>query len=182
MHYRRRNIMKLVSNVAVITISLLILGAALSADNVIAQQKSMKEQLVGTWTLVSADSVRNDGSKVEVFGSDPKGTLIYTSDGHFALVQMRSDLPKLASKSRDRGTPEENKAVVQGSIAYFGTYAVNEAEKVITLQLEGSTFANLVGGGEQKRLIMSLTADELRFANPRTPSGTTLEVGWKRAR
>jgi hypothetical protein len=72
--------------------------------------------------------------------------------------------------------------VVQGSIAYFGTYAVNEAEKVITLQLEGSTFANLVGGGAQTRLITSLTADELKFVNPRTPSGATLDVGWKRAR
>ena len=174
--------MKLLSNAAVIAISLLILGAALSADNAIAQQKSLKEQLVGTWTLVSADSVGKDGSKAEVFGPNPKGTVIYTSDGHFALVQMRSDLPKLASNSRDRGTPEENKAVVQGSITYFGTYAVNEAEKVITLQLEGSSFANLVGGAEQKRLITSLTADELKFANPRTPSGATLEVCWKRAR
>ncbi len=157
-------------------------GIARFADRYAAQQDSLKEQLVGAWTLVSADIVRNDGSKIEVFGPNPKGTLIYTSDGHFALVQMRSDLPKLASNSRDRGTSEENQAVVQGSITYFGTYAVNEAEKVITLQLEASTFANLVGGGEQKRLITSITADELKFVNPRTPSGSTLEVGWKRAR
>jgi hypothetical protein len=170
------------SSFAVTTISRLTLEAALFADNAVSQQRSPQEQLVGAWTLVSADSVRNDGSKVQVFGLNPKGTLIFTSDGHFALVQMRSDLPKLASDSRDRGTPEENKAVVQGSIAYFGTYAVNEAEKIITLQLEGSTFANLVGGSEQKRLITSLTADELKFVNPRTPSGATLEVGWKRAR
>jgi hypothetical protein len=174
--------MKRLGSFAVTTVSLLILGAVLFAGHAVAQQKSVKEQLVGTWTLVSADSVRSDGSKVEVFGPNPKGILIYTSDGHFALVQMRADLPKLASNSRDRGTPEENKAVVQGSITYFGTYAVNEAEKVITLQLEGSTFANLVGGGEQKRLITSVTADELKFVNPKTPSGSTLEVSWKRAR
>ncbi len=174
--------MKRLGSFAVTTVSLLILGAVSFTGHAVAQQKSVKEQLVGTWTLVSAASVRSDGSKVDVFGPNPKGTLIYTSDGHFALVQMRADLPKLASNSRDRGTPEENKAVVQGSIAYFGTYAVNEAEKVITLQLEGSTFANLVGGGEQKRLITSITADELKFVMPKTPSGSTLEVGWKRAR
>jgi len=40
----------------------------------------------------------------------------------------------------------------------------------------GSTFANILGAGEQKRLITSLTPDELRFTNPRTPSGATLEV------
>src|SRR6266436_3359682 len=106
------NTMKRFSAFAVITVPLLILEAVLLAGDVVAQQKSPREQLVGAWAFVSADSVRNDGSKVEVFGSNPKGTLIFTSDGHFALVQMRADLPKLTSNSRDRGTPEENKAVV----------------------------------------------------------------------
>ena len=45
-----------------------------------------------------------------------KARLSIRAIGHFALVQMRSDLPELASNSRDKGTPEENKAVLQGSI------------------------------------------------------------------
>ena len=170
------------SALAVIIVSMLILGAVLPADDAVAQQKSPREQLVGAWTFVSADSVSSDGRKVEVFGPNPKGTLIFTSDGHFALVQMRADLPKIGLSSRDRGTPEENKAIVQGSIAYFGTYSLNETEKVITLQMEGSTFANLMGAGEQKRIVTSLTADELKFTNPRIPSGATLEVVWRRAK
>src|SRR5512135_2120847 len=171
--------MNRLTNRAVTVISLVILGFALLASDAVAQ--STKSQLVGAWTLVAAENVRADGSKVgvSVFGSNPKGTMIFSSDGHFALIQMRADLPKLASNSRDAGTPEENKAVVQGSIAYFGTYSVNESDKVITVKLEGSTFANL--GGEQKKIITSLTADELKFINPRTPSGATLEVVWKRA-
>jgi hypothetical protein len=108
--------------------------------------------------------------------------LIYTSDGHFAFVNTRSDLPKLASNSRDRGTPEENKAVVQGSLAYFGTYSVNEADKVITVQIEGSTFANMIGRPDQRRIITSLAADELKFTNPATTSGAPLELVWKRAK
>ena len=174
--------MNRLSALAVIIVSMLILGAVLPTDDAVAQQKSPKEQLVGAWTFVSADSVSSDGRRVEVFGSNPKGTLIFTSDGHFALVQMRADLPRIASNSRDRGTPEENKAIVQGSIAYFGTYSLNETEKVVTLQMEGSTFANLMGAGEQKRIVTSLTADELTFTNPRTPSGATLEVVWKRSK
>jgi hypothetical protein len=174
--------MNRLSALAAIIVSMLILGAVLPTDDAVAQQKSPKEHLVGAWTFVSADSVSSDGRRVEVFGSNPKGTLIFTSDGHFALVQMRADLPRIASNSRDRGTLEENKAIVQGSIAYFGTYSLNETEKVITLQMEGSTFANLMGAGEQKRAVTSLTADELTFTNPRTPSGATLEVVWKRAK
>lgn len=159
---------------------LLSLSVVLLVGDAFAQ--SPTEQIVGAWTLVSADTVRPDGSRVQVFGPTPKGIMIFSRDGHFALVQMRAELPRIAANSRDHATPEENKAIVQGSIAYFGTYSVNEAEKVIILKLEGSTFANILGADEQKRLITSLTPDELRFTNPRTPSGATLEVGWKRAK
>ncbi len=68
-----------------------------------------------------------------------------------------------------------------GSIAYYGTYSINEVDKVITPTVEGSTFANMIGT-DQKRIITSLTADELKFTNPRTASGETLEIVWKRAK
>ena len=174
--------MKALSTLAVTTMSLLFLGVVLFVGDALAQQKSLKEQLVGTWKLVSSHNVRNDGGKIDVYGPNANGIVIYTSDGHFALVNTRSDLPKFASNSRDRGTPEEYKAVVQGSIAYFGTYTVNEADKVITAQIEGSTFPNAIGGPDQKRIITSLTADELKFTNPAATSGATLELVWKRAR
>ena len=161
--------------------SLLFLGVVLFAGDALAQQKSLKEQLVGTWKLVSSHNVRNDGSKIDVYGPNANGILIYTSDGHFALVNTRSDLPKFASNSRDRGTPEEYKAVVQGSLAYFGTYSVNEADKVITAQIEGSTFANMIGT-DQKRVVASLTANELKFINPAPSRDGTLELVWKRAK
>jgi hypothetical protein len=40
----------------------------------------------------------------------------------------------------------------------------------------------MIGGAEQKRIVTSLTADELKFTNPRTPAGETLEIVWKRAK
>jgi len=91
---------------AVTVISLVILGFVLSASDAVAQ--SAKSQLVGAWTLVAAESVRADGSKVgvSVLGSNPKGTMMFSSEGHFALIQMRADLPKLASNCRAAGTSE----------------------------------------------------------------------------
>jgi hypothetical protein len=47
------------------------------------------------------------------------------TNGHYIL---RRGQAKFASNNRNEGTPEENKAIVQGSIAHFGTYTVNEAE------------------------------------------------------
>jgi hypothetical protein len=72
-------------------------------------------------------------------------------------------------------------AVVRGSIAYYGTYSVNETEKSMSVTLDGATYVNLLGGA-QKRNITSLTVDELRFSNPRTPSGMTLQTVWQRAK
>jgi hypothetical protein len=163
------------------TVSLVILRVVLPVGDAVAQQKSLKEQLVGTWKIVSVDNVRDDGSKVELFGPNPNGIVIYTVDGHFALWNGRSDLPKFASNRRDKGTAEENKAVVEGSIAYFGTYSVNEADKVITAHIEGSTFPNFAGT-DQKRIITSLTADELKFTNPAGSAGGTLQLVLKRAK
>jgi hypothetical protein len=176
-----RNIMRRLVVLTATTASLPILGGALPTEDAVAQHKSLKEELVGTWMLVSSHNLRSDGSKIDRSGPNPKGILIYTSDGHFVFVNTRSDLPKFASNSRDRGTPEEYKAVVQGSLAYFGTYSVNEADKVISVQIEGSTFANLIGT-DQKRVITSLTANELKFINPAPSRDGTLELVWKRAK
>jgi hypothetical protein len=41
------------------------------------------------------------------------------------MIIARSDL-KFASNNRHVGTPEENKAFVEGRIAYFGTYSAKQ--------------------------------------------------------
>lgn len=162
------------------TVLFSVLGAMLVPTDAAAQ--ASQETIVGAWTMESAQSVQPDGSRVDVFGPNPKGTMIFTRDGRFSLIQMRADLPKIAANSRDQGTPEEYKAIVQGSIAYFGTYIFKEAEKTLLLKLERSTFSNQLAQPEQRRLITALSAEELKFVNPRTPSGMTLEVSWTRAK
>jgi hypothetical protein len=62
------------------------------------------------------------------------------------------------------GTAEENKAIVQGSIAYFGTYSVDEKEGKIKLHYDGSTYPNW-DGEDQTRLI-AVTGDELKIVSP----------------
>ena len=41
-----------------------VLGLALASSSAVSQQQSLKEQLVGSWTYASADTVRPDGSRV----------------------------------------------------------------------------------------------------------------------
>src|SRR5437016_1512413 len=121
------------------------IGVALLPVGAVGQEKSLKEQLVGTWLQVSIDGTFPDGTKRQLFGPNPKGILIYTSDGYFSLMQSRAELTKLESTNRATATADEAKAVVAGSIAYFGKYSVDEAGKVITIDIQGSTFANQIG-------------------------------------
>jgi hypothetical protein len=151
-------------------------------DRAFGQQKPLKDLLVGTWLQVSVDVTSNDGTRRGLFGENPKGIVIYTNDGYFSLMQARTDLPKLASGRPTTATPDEANAIVVGSIAYFGRYSLDEASKVLNLDIQASTFANQVGDSTEKRTITSLNDSELRFTRPGLLPGTTLDVLFKRAK
>ena len=57
-------------------------------------------------------------------------------------ILRRATLPRFASDNSMSGTAEENKAVVRGSIAYFGTNAIDEAKGTISRRYDGSTYSN----------------------------------------
>jgi hypothetical protein len=144
-----------------------------------ASAKTAKEQLVGSWTLVSLTA--GDGADQTLpYGPHPKGTMMVDANGRFSITVLRYDLPKFAASNRTTGTPEENKAIVQGSIAYFGTYTIDEATRVITVKVEGSTFPNFDGGTQTR--ILSFAGDEVTYLNP-TPSmgGGPAKVTYRRA-
>jgi hypothetical protein len=142
----------------------------------VASGQSAKD-LVGTWTLVSTDTVRPDGGRIPTFGDTPNGLVDFTSDGHFIYLYSRGDLPKFVSNNRTTGTPEENKAVVQGSIATFGTYSVAGTDLVI--KVEHSTFPNWIDA-DQKRTI-AVTGDQLKWTNAAGSGGGVVELVLKRA-
>jgi hypothetical protein len=53
------------------TMTLLCLGVALPSAGIAQTAKD----LVGNWMLISADTVRSDGSRVRTFGDKPRGPL-----------------------------------------------------------------------------------------------------------
>jgi hypothetical protein len=143
------------------------LGLALYCSSAVAQSA---KDIVGTWTVASA----------EAFGPNPKGVLIFDANGRYSLMLMRPDLPKYSSNNRTQGTPEEYKAISGGSISYFGTYSVSGSD--LTLRVEYSSFPNW-NGTEQKRTNFALAGDELKYTNT-APSvgGPPAVLVWKRAK
>ena len=158
-----------------------ILSLALVSGKAIAQQKTLKDQIVGHWIFVSSIDTNKDGTQTNRFGPNAKGLVMFDPSGRFSFFISRADIPKFAANNINQGTAEENKAVMQGSIAYYGTWTVDEASKTLSTNVEAATYPNL-NGATQKRTITSLTADELKYTNAATTAGTSSDVVWRRAK
>jgi hypothetical protein len=137
------------------------------------------KDLVGTWNLVSAITDK-DGTKSEIFGSDAKGSLIFDANGRYMIAFVAASLPKFAANNRAAGTPEENKAVISGSLAHFGAYTVDEAGKSFTFHIEGCTYANWTGTLQQRAF--TVAGDRLEFTDPNASAGGRSTVSWRRAK
>src|SRR5215217_1925156 len=95
-------------------------GTASMTLSVTAQEKSLKDQLVGTWVYDSSTITRADGTKQD--RPNLKGMVIYTPEGRFMFINVGTDTPRIASNDRARATPEEAMAVLSKTVAYYGTY------------------------------------------------------------
>lgn len=133
------------------------------------QKPSLRTQLIGSWSMVVVAVHCKDGTRVDVFGPNPNGVLMFHPDGHFALMNTRPGRAKYASGNRVRGTPEEFSETALGSIAYFGSYSVDEEKGVFVLRIKGSTFPDYEGT-EQVRPF-TIVGDQLRSINPNPSQG-----------
>ncbi|HYZ88586.1 MAG TPA: lipocalin-like domain-containing protein [Myxococcales bacterium] len=160
----------------VVTAAFSFAAAALAADN--QKNGSLAKQVAGAWTLTSL-VLDQDGKKSEPYGPGAKGITIF-SNGRATVVITRAELPKFASNNRTMGTPEENKAVVAGSIAYFGAYEV-DGDKTLHVHVEASTFPNWIGTDQQRKL--ELSGDEMKFINKAPSMGQgVVTATWKRVK
>jgi Lipocalin-like domain len=160
---------------------LFLLGSDLMMQSAMGQQKPLKDQLAGTWTLISWEQTNPDGSKQQQFGANPTGIAFFDTAGHYIISVMRSD--RANYKIDNFGqlaqvTAEESKATALGTITYFGTYTVNEADRIIAIHVDASSFPNW-NGTDLERLF-EVTPDRLKLT-VRPPRGGTVDVLWKRA-
>jgi hypothetical protein len=144
-----------------------------------AQQRLLKDQLVGTWTVVSQYTVSPAGKREESYGEKPIGRLTFDAAGRFSYILFDPARPKFASRDKNHGTPEEYAAIVQGGQAYFGTYSINDANDRLTYHIEGSLEPSWQGT-DRTGVSVTLVNDELKY-NATTPAtGVTAYQVWKR--
>ena len=149
------------------TVFAILAASVLLSVGMVANVSAESRDIVGTWEWASVDNTTPDGVTMQPFGPKPGGYLSFDSKGRFVWLITRPGRAKFASGRRDQGTPEENKATVQGSLAYCGTYAISG--DTLILKIEASTYPNEVGA-EQKRTF-ALNGDELSWRNPAVSTG-----------
>ena len=108
----------------------------------------MSHRLVGTWTLLSYDSIRADGSTGKPFG-EAVGRLTYDELGHMSGQVMRPD--RLPISRPDDGI-RNLRAAYAGYIAYFGTYEVDPARSTVVHHVHGALNPAWVGGHQVRRM------------------------------
>jgi hypothetical protein len=117
-----------------------------------AQQRTLKDTLMGAWEMTSVIDEYEDGKKNNPWGAGMKGMLVFDSKGWFS--QMIIGEKQESMKSPDPRRPDAL------AVAYYGTYSVNEADKSVSLKLIRA--ANSArDGSEQKLIIKASTADTL---------------------
>lgn len=159
--------------------AVLAVGLLSLPDSINAQQKSLREQLIGAWMPVSCDITSASGAK-QPYCVSPSGILIFDASGRYAQVFASRGRSKFSSGNRLELPAEEYKAAAQGVVANFGTWSVNESDKTVTGHYEGALFPN-VEGTDVKSTI-NLVGDELKFSQPTLVPGGRSEAVYQRAK
>lgn len=148
--------------------SFLLPAIAVLSGNAAAQSMS---SVAGTYSAVS----------VPAFGDKPYGQLILTQDGRYAIVVTRVGLPKFAGGNRANGSVQEKTSVVDGSIAHFGRYTIDDGGKAITFHIQNATFPNWDGTAQKRAL--KVKGDELTYTvTAPSAGGPPNDVVWKRVK
>ena len=103
--------------------ALMLLAVVLCIPCVLGQSESeIRDRIVGTWKLVSAEQTLKDGTTRPYpgFGAKGKGFLMYQRDGYMCADLVNPDRPKWADTAHP--TPEEKLAAGDGTFAYCGRY------------------------------------------------------------
>ena len=119
---------------------------------VVAQQKSLKEQIQGPWSLASCNSTTAKGEKSPQCANNPRGIMILAGNGNYALAVF-------AGGRKDANSP--------GAAASFGTWSVNEADKTLTIHFVGAL--NPANEGTDLKLNISLNGEELKTTGDGLP-------------
>jgi len=121
-------------------VAVIFLCSILSNTSSIGEEK--KNPFVGTWKLISFETHRSDGTVMYPFGKELQGLIMYDAKGYWSCHIMGKNRPVFASGQMAKGTPEEIRSAFEGALCYWGTYDIDEKEKILKLHIIDSLYPN----------------------------------------
>ena len=89
-----------------------LLGGTVLSSNATAQERTLRQQLIGLWDLISCSNKQNP------ICSNPSGSVVYTVSGRYMVMLT------------EKGKPI--------ALANFGTWSVDEATKTLSYHVESA--------------------------------------------
>lgn len=104
---------------------------------------SLKNELIGTWKLLSYIEVPLDGDdSLFPMGQNPYGILMYSPEGYMAVQISKEERMLYKSNDKMMATQEEMVSSLQGYIAFCGKYQIDNNRAVVSYSVQSSLFPN----------------------------------------
>lgn len=140
-----------------------------------------KNNLVGTWRLVSAKDTTDAGEVRDSYGANPTGFLTYTADGRMMAIIANGGRKSLSVADRISAPMEERAEAYSTFLAYAGTYSLSPDKVVHHVQVHSTQ--NLINT-DFVRFIEKLEANRVVLRTPPFFRGgvhmTYQELVWER--
>jgi len=145
--------------------------------------KTLREQLIGTWKLVSYAENPVDGTAPRYPMSEkPMGIIMYTADGFMSAQLMHPERKNFASGDWFNGTDAEYKQEASTYIAYTGPFHVDEEKQTLTHSMFISLFPNWTGQTQPRAVKIEGELLHLGTVSPVVSGGRTVNAAltWRR--
>lgn len=133
--------------------------------------------IVGTWRLVKFEDIE-DGKVIRRFGERPNGLFVYTADGHVIIQIANPANPACVTEGKKTlpgrkddialavCTPEQLEALLNGSVAYWGTYSVDMSKGIVTHNVVSDVTNGYAGTAQPRPFV--LNGDRLEIGDGKT--------------
>ncbi len=141
---------------------------------------SNKEQIAGTWQLISIYEENVGGLTIDLFGTAPQGQFMADRQGNYSLQILGRDGGVYSGNTR----PTVINTRVGGHLAatsYFGSYLVDEVGRRLTLRVAYCLFSNCDKTLRTAELKIGGNTMQLTSAVEPSPTGAPYShTVWKR--
>ena len=142
--------MNRLSILGIFGITMVVLGVL--PERAVSKQKSLKESIVGTWSVTAIYDQYEGNQKRNPWGDGMKGTFTFDNNGQFTQIFIGEK--QASMKSED---PRRADALV---LAFIGTYTVSEEDKVISVRNERAT-NSIRDTAQQKWKVTAISGDTM---------------------